>query len=283
MYNQRWAAFFGDAERELRTPSFAFAERVALIPDREVPEHTHEVAHFVAVVRGTYVTEARNADGPCGEGSVIFNPAGTTHRDRFRSDRGLFFAITLGDDIATRIERVHAAALLIDLPSVRLLVEQARRELAAATAFSDLILEGLGLELAGTVARWRDPRDARAPRWLVEVRDALHDRCGGKVSIAELAALAGVHPIHLARAFRKHYHCSPGEHLRRCRIERVRALLLSETPLAEVALACGFSDQSEMTKAFRRATGTTPGAFSAHHTRSPRTRRDAPSDAGWET
>ncbi|HYH06130.1 MAG TPA: helix-turn-helix transcriptional regulator [Thermoanaerobaculia bacterium] len=131
-----------------------------------------------------------------------------------------------------------------------------------SATFSDLVLEGLGLELAGLLARSLAHPDRRAPRWLLQVRDALHDRCTERVAIRELAREARVHPIHLARAFRQYFDCSPGEYLRRCRIDRVRALLTTtDLPLAELALETGFSDQSQLTHAFRRATGTTPAAF----------------------
>jgi AraC family transcriptional regulator len=257
-----WGAFFGDSERVMRTPSFEYADRIALVPDREVPEHTHENAHFVFVVSGTYVTEARNRPGLCGAGSVIFNPAGTTHRDRFRTDRGRFFAISVSTEIAARIEAAQPVAASLTSLDVAALVQQARHELQRPSQFSDLILEGLGLQLAGTVARWMTHSDRRAPRWLLDARDSIHDRCTSKLTIQQLAAEARVHPIHLARAFRQYFDCAPGEYLRRCRIEKVRQLLAtSELPLADLALEAGFADQSQLTNAFRRATGMTPGAF----------------------
>jgi AraC family transcriptional regulator len=262
MYSREWATFFGGAERELRTASFEYAERIARVPDAQVPRHTHDVAHLVFVVRGTYVTEARNQQGACGAGTLIFNPAGTTHRDRFRTDLGRFFAISLANDVSQRIESIHPAAASLRGPQLTTLIERARSELRQQTIFSDLILEGLGLELAGTLARELAHPDRRAPRWLERARDAIHDRCTEHLEIRDLAGEARVHPIHLARAFRQYFDCSPGEYLRRCRIERVRHLLLTtETPLAEVALESGFTDQSQLTHAFRRATGTTPAAF----------------------
>ncbi|HET7436444.1 MAG TPA: AraC family transcriptional regulator [Thermoanaerobaculia bacterium] len=256
-----WGAFFGTPERVLRTASFEYADRIALVPDALVPRHTHENAHFVLVVRGTYVTEARNRPGSCGEGSVIFNPAGTTHRDRFRSEQGRFFAISVDAAIAARIEAVHPAAAMFT-GEAGAIAERARRELHGDAAFADLILEGLGLELAGRVARLAAHRDRQPPHWLLEARDSIHDRCTAKLAMSDVAAVAGVHPIHLARAFRQYFDCSPGEYLRRCRIERVRELLLtSDAPLADVALEAGFADQSQLTHSFRRAYGITPGAF----------------------
>jgi AraC family transcriptional regulator len=254
--------FFGKTERELRTPSFEYAERIALVPDREVPEHTHANAHFVLVVRGTYITEARNRPGLCGESTLIFNPSGTTHRDRFRSDLGCFFTINVDPTIAGTIEKRHPAALSLTSPDILAAAVAAHHEFRRPTSFSEMILEGLGLELAGRVGAALLHPDRDAPRWLLQARDSIHDRCGAKITIGQLAREAQVHPIHFARAFRQYFDCSPGAYLRRCRIERLRDLLRrSDLPLAEVAIEAGFADQSQMTTAFRRATGLTPRVY----------------------
>ena len=251
--------FFGRTERELRTPSFEYAERIALVPDREVPEHTHPNAHFVLVVRGTYITEARNRPGLCGAATLIFNPAGTTHRDRFQSDLGCFFTINVGAAVAGHVEKRHPAALSLTSHDVLASVLAAHHEFRRQTAFSEMILEGLGLELAGRLGAAAMHPDRTPPRWLLRARDAIHDLCTKKLTVAQLARDAQVHPIHLARAFRQYFHCSPGQYLRRCRIDRLSELLRhSELPLSEVALEAGFADQSQMTTAFRRATGLTP-------------------------
>jgi AraC family transcriptional regulator len=255
-------AFFGRTERELRTPSFEYAERIALVPDREVPEHTHSNAHFVLVVHGTYITEARNRPGLCGEATLIFNPAGTTHRDRFRSERGCFFTINVGTAVASLVEARHPSALALTSREVIDTAVAAHGEFRRPTAFSEMIMEGLGLELAGRLGDWSIERDRSAPRWLLQVRDSIADRGTDKLTVGQLAAEARVHPVHLARAFRQYFGCSPGEYLRRCRIDRLRALLRSsDLPLSEAALEAGFADQSQMTTAFRRATGVTPREY----------------------
>jgi AraC family transcriptional regulator len=257
-----WGSFFGETHRELRTPSFEYSEMVALVPDREVPEHTHDNAHFVFVVSGTYVTGARNRPGPCGAATLIFNPAGTTHRDRFHTDRGRFFTISVSPSVAAHVEARHPEAVSFDAADVAMVARKIHREFQQPGDCSSLLLEGLGLELAGRAAQWRSHPDRRAPRWLERARDSIRERCSSRPGIAEIAAEAGVHPIHLARTFRQYFACSPGEYLRRCRIERVRELLVtSDLPLAELSLEAGFSDQSQLTTAFRRATGITPAAF----------------------
>jgi AraC family transcriptional regulator len=65
--------------------------------------------------------------------------------------------------------------------------------------------------------------------------------------------------------FRQEYGCTLGDYLRNLRIGFAsRRLATSSAPLAEIALAAGFADQSHFTKAFRRATGMTPVAWRRH-------------------
>jgi AraC family transcriptional regulator len=252
--------FFGDTKRRLQTDSFEYADRIALVPDREVPRHTHTDAHFVLVLRGTYITEAGDTPGLCGPGTLIFNPAGTSHRDRFRTDLGRFFTISLGPELTARFG--NDPATTIPVPGLVLAANRAHGELLRETALSELVLEDLGLELVARLLRTNVPHDRQPPRWLLRVRDSIHDRCTEKVTIRELAAEADVHPIHLARTFRRYFDCSPGEYLRRCRIEKVRVLLATtDTPLADLSFQAGFNDQSQLTNVFRRLIGVPPGEY----------------------
>jgi AraC family transcriptional regulator len=133
----------------------------------------------------------------------------------------------------------------------------------------NLLLESLGLELAGRAAPYATTLgadldttfDKQQPRWLLRAREFLRET-NPPPKIGEAAAVAGVHPVHLARAFRRHFHSSPGEYLRECRLERAKALLAdARRTLADVAFAAGFCDQSELTHAFRRTYGWTPRQF----------------------
>jgi AraC-like DNA-binding protein len=66
----------------------------------------------------------------------------------------------------------------------------------------------------------------------------------------------------LARAYRRHYHRSVGEELRRLRVDAVRAKIASgDFSLAAAAAESGFADQSHMSRVFRRLAGMSPGEF----------------------
>ncbi len=82
------------------------------------------------------------------------------------------------------------------------------------------------------------------------------------LALEELAALAGLSAKHFARAFRQSTGVPPHRWLIERRIERAKKLLITgDLGLAEIAVACGFADQSHFTAAFRRGMGVTPGAF----------------------
>jgi AraC family transcriptional regulator len=128
---------------------------------------------------------------------------------------------------------------------------------------SPLAIEGLTLELLVECARGaaRVP-DRQPPRWLRAVCDLLEAKFCEHLTLGTLAASVGVHPAHLARVFRRFHGCTPGEHVRQLRIEfACHRLANSDTPLAEIALAAGFSDQSHFSNTFKRHTGVSPAAF----------------------
>jgi AraC-like DNA-binding protein len=78
-----------------------------------------------------------------------------------------------------------------------------------------------------------------------------------------LAVELGCERTALARAFRARFRVSMGEYVRELRVAEVQRRLArgDDASLAEIALRCGFADQSHCTRVFRRLTGTTPAAW----------------------
>jgi AraC family transcriptional regulator len=96
------------------------------------------------------------------------------------------------------------------------------------------------------------------------VVDLLEARFTEPPGLGELAEAAGVHPSHLLRVFRARQGCSPGEFVRRRRVAfACRRLSDTRDPLALIALASGFADQSHFCRVFRRQMGVTPAAYRA--------------------
>ncbi|XXY51380.1 AraC family transcriptional regulator [Sorangium sp. So ce269] len=80
--------------------------------------------------------------------------------------------------------------------------------------------------------------------------------------LVDLAGLVGYSPDHFSRLFKHAFHQTPYQYVLSRRIERAMTMLRDERlSIAEIALACGFSNQGHLTTAFKRRTGTTPGAY----------------------
>jgi AraC family transcriptional regulator len=113
-----------------------------------------------------------------------------------------------------------------------------------------------------TTERADFPIAMRAPQWLKRAREIVETRFLEPLSLAEIAAAVGVHLVHLSREFHRYNRCTVGELIRRRRVEHACDLLKhSDLSLAEIALACGFSDQSHFSMMFKRHMGITPSRF----------------------
>lgn len=105
-------------------------------------------------------------------------------------------------------------------------------------------------------------RGGLPPHQLRKAQDLMDDRLASDLTLGDVARHLGLSPRHFARAFRQSTGLPPHQWLLRRRIERATVLLRDgDSPLADVAVRCGFADQSHFTSTFRRATGTTPGRY----------------------
>lgn len=97
-------------------------------------------------------------------------------------------------------------------------------------------------------------------RWQQRLaKELIEAHISGGLRLSQLAETCGLRTSQFAHAFRATVGVAPYQWLSTRRIARAKALLRGTRPLADVALACGFSDQSHFTRAFRCAVGVTPG------------------------
>lgn len=191
--------------------------------------------------------------------TLIYSPPGVVHRDRCRSlgDRFLIVEVEsclttsgTGDPLWIKDSEALAAAGRI-----------AGRLASCRTDNLAEDLDDAGLILLETIGRM-DMCNEPIPGWASEAFDALRDMSPqSDLRMAQVAHQVGVHPVHLSRFFRKKFGCSPGVALRRFRVWRAAAALSKGVGLAQVALDCGFADQSHLTRSFSQILGTTPGRF----------------------
>src|ERR1700744_5926920 len=111
-------------------------------------------------------------------------------------------------------------------------------------------------------------RQAGSPRsglaaWQIRRADEfIEPHLGGDLSVADLAGECGLSASYFARAFRLATGTPPHQWLIKRRIERAKRLLREGSlDLAQIAVACGFADQSHLSRTFARHEGHTPGKW----------------------
>lgn len=106
-------------------------------------------------------------------------------------------------------------------------------------------------------------RKGKLATWqLRRAKDLLSANLEQSIGLVELSRRCDLSPSHFSRAFKATTGLSPTEWLRQYQIEKATTLLLErDTPLADIALRCGFSDQSHFSRAFKKAKGVTPLAW----------------------
>jgi AraC family transcriptional regulator len=237
-------------------------------PRLRMPRHAHEPASFSLVLAGGYAETFSRKTLDCKPATLVFRPPAESHAVAFADADVRIFRIDVPTDLLDRLRDCapgsqSPADFSGGLPAH--LALRLYREFRAADQFSALSIEGLALELLAESGRALAHVSRRQPPpWLARAREMLHETLTDAPTLSRLARAVGVHPVHLAHEFRRHYRMSVGEYARRLRVEEAcRLVSRTRLPLCVVATRVGFYDQSHFTNAFKRGTGMTPAAYRA--------------------
>ena len=115
------------------------------------------------------------------------------------------------------------------------------------------------LEAASDVTSELPPAELTPP--IARAKKLLEERFADDVRLEHLEAEIGLSRFYLVRRFRAEVGMPPHAFQLAMRLDRARVLIAEGMALADVASRCGFTDQSHLTRHFRRATGVAPGAY----------------------
>lgn len=256
--------FYGDRHEGARGKVFDIQRLAATRSEDEVATHRHDDAHFVLVLSGIYISSALDAPLQARAPTLVFNPAGTTHRDRFLDGKGSFMTVSLDPAVlqgAPELQAAQEQARLLTAPASVAAAFRIAREISRAGDLA--VLEAGAWEVLASLQHSPAAPARALPAWAHAAYDAVMDMAAdSQLRIADLAAVLGVHPVHLARVFRQAWGASPGDLLRWRRVEQASGLLRRPgLAMAEVALTAGFADQSHMNRAFQAQYGMTPSSY----------------------
>jgi AraC family transcriptional regulator len=201
---------------------------------------------------------------------VIFHPPGADHSDRFGSEPSRCFNVELDavwlERMSELAERVPEGSVVFRRRRANWLARHLYEEFRAYDPAGRLAIEGLGLALLADAARIDGRPPHPAPRSVGRAIEILRSATADPPGLAEIAAEVGVHPVHLARVFRRRHGCSIGEYARRLRIERAaEALRDTRLQIGRLAHHLGYADHSHFSRSFRRATGFSPSEYRRRH------------------
>ena len=205
-----------------------------------------------------------------------------------RTDEPHVLSIAISDtalkaacDEASTDTELRGAARLVD-PRIGALVAAVNAERIAGFPSGRLFLDSIEQALAvalvdGYAVRARPVRTHRGglgPARLRTIKDLVHARIEGELSLLEMAQAVDLSPAHFLRMFRKSTGESPHQFLLRQRIERAKELLSApEARVLDVAVACGFKTQQHFARAFRRVSGVSPREYRRERLSSDQTER----------
>lgn len=206
-------------------------------------------------------------------GAVNFLPGFLPAEIEFPAGHGVLALIIPAATVARFMNEAGASDLrpMISQKDERLaqLVGMVETEIRSPGFAADVLIDGLQRAICAIVGR-HDPvlalqnadRIHLSPARLAKIKNYVEANLDQRIGIADMAQVAGLSPFHFSRVFKLATGQTPYQFLARWRIDHARTLLQQgDMPLAEMALACGFSNQAHFTAAFTKAVGAPPGRF----------------------
>jgi len=232
-----------------------------------VAPHRHEVPYFSLLLEGSYSESAAGFAVRYEPYTLVFHDALTEHRDAIEEGGCRMFFVELlapwSETIAAAPRPAHLFEMDGSAPAW--LILRLHREFLCGDTASPLIVESVLFELCAYVSL-AVAEPSPEPEWIADAERSLRSAVAERVDLRALAASIGVHPSHLCRAFRRFRRRTIGDYVLGLRMQLVcRALTETSQTLGEIAQQTGFSDQSHMTRMFKRIIGTTPGSYRHAH------------------
>jgi AraC family transcriptional regulator len=246
------ATYLGNNRRCFSLDGIAVTETVYT---KKVSEswHYHVNNHISYILQGGNREQRKNQEAQAIPGNLLVYPSGLLHRnlntaypskninlevdDKFLLEHELKFSISPCVNLKFLVLKVYKECLISDNDS--------------ATSIKALVLN--------VFTSFQEKHECISPKWVALIAEVLHDRWNENVSLTELSNELKLHPVTISKSFPKHFHCTLGEYSRKIKIGKAISLIKhSNKSLTEIALECGFFDQSHFIKTFKDVTGFTP-------------------------
>lgn len=223
--------------------------------------HYHENAYFTFLIHGNVVEGNKKEIYECSAGTLLYHqwedphynikPDGFTRGFHIEIPRKWFENLNISKD---QLE----GSFNIKNPEAKLLMYKIFKESKINDSTSETSTNQLLINLFSQLSTQKSYLEKK-PIWVKQIHELLHESCIEKFSLTELSQTLNIHPIHLSRDFHKYFNCNLGDYIRKLKINKSLSILTTnEKSLTEIALDCGFADQSHFIRCFKENTGITP-------------------------
>jgi AraC-like DNA-binding protein len=251
--------------------------------------HGHEFYELVIITGGSAVHEAGSERWAVSAGDVLVITGDRPHR--YTELEKLSLYNVLFDESGLEIPRLDLESLegyhalfkleplwrrrhefesrlqlgAADLDRAEALAEALRRELAAGRGGGEFMAMALFMQLIGFLSRCYSKSSAPHSRSLLRIAGAIshiESRCDEEMTLAGLAAIAGLSKRSFQRSFREAMGSSPVDYLLKVRLRRGAQLLRgSDQSVTRIAFSVGFNDSNYFARAFRKIMGQSPREY----------------------
>ena len=238
-------------------------------PHTSLAMHEHSAPFFTYVLRGEFTERTSGVNRECRRGSVIFHPPCDAHANAVGPTGTMSLNVEIAPELWAELARgLHSADLVsgrVLSGDVEWLAASVWREFHREDAARGLAMDEAVALLCSSLRVDRRRTGSASARRLALSTEYISQHLAPVPRLAEVAQVAGVHPMHLARLFRERFGYSMGEFVRRRRIAWACSQLAgSDRTITAIALDAGFADHAHFTRTFRRITGCTPRWYRQH-------------------
>ncbi len=233
--------------------------------NKRIGWHHHENPHLTFILSGNVIEGTTKEVHQCSAGELLFHGGFEPHHNSKPGEHAtclhIDFAQEYLDDFAAHQNKLQGI-FSIRSPAIKFSCYKLFSETVIDDDLSRFSIHGLCLEVLAQLLITERAASMSKPSWVDRLEEILLCGYAEKLSLHELSRELNIHPVHLSKSFSRYFQCTLGEYVRSVRVERSLAFMSRRNlSLTEIAVSCGFADQSHFTRSFKRIMGLSPSTY----------------------
>lgn len=259
IYHHHKGSYSGNVQ-QLKEHAGFISSKTTYAENYHTEFHFHENPHLSFILQGGNLEYKKNNICIRNKGEVLFYRSGELHKTipTNEATKNLNFEIENSFLVENLLSEDVLGYAISDNISSQFFMLKMYRELQLDDTTTDTAIQMLLLDFIKSSGKNR----LEKKQWCIQLKELLNDEWNKNHSLAELSLLLGVHPVNISKYFHRYFGCTYGEYVRKLKISNSLSLIKNgSTSLTEIALLCGFADQSHFTRVFKACTGINPKYF----------------------